>query len=120
MSIFFIVTAILSLILTIHSIYSTRKQKLSLVFAIGGLLGSIMGYAIKYIPTIWEKPLDSPNAPTYEKFIIINLSYGEWLMVLIVVLIFLSISKLYEEKQPKALPPTEEKTKMKGWWQFWR
>jgi len=98
-------------------------------------LGSIMGYAIKYIPTIWEKPLDSPNVPTYEKFIVINLSYGEWLMVLIIVLIFLSISKLYEEKQPKALPSTEEKTteektteektteektKKKGWRQFWK
>ena len=98
LSIFFIVTAILSLILTIYCIYSTRKQKLSLVFAIGGLLGSIIGYAIKYIPTIWEKPFDRPT-PSYERFIIINLSYGEWLMVLIIVLICLSILKLYEEKQ---------------------
>jgi L-cystine uptake protein TcyP (sodium:dicarboxylate symporter family) len=112
LSIFFIVTAILSLILIIYSIYSTRKQKLSLVFAIGGLLGSIMGYAIKYIPTIWEKPLDRP-VPSYEKLIIINLSYGEWLMVLIIVLIFLSISKLYEEKQAMS-PPSEEEAKKKG------
>ena len=109
LSIFFIVTAILSLILIIYSIYSTRKQKLSLVFAIGGLLGSIMGYAIKYIPTIWEKPLDNPNVPSYEKLIIINLSYGEWLIVLIIVLIFLSISKLHEEKQA-----SEEEAKKKG------
>jgi hypothetical protein len=116
LSIFFIVTTILSLIM----INLTRKQRLSLVFAIGGLLGSIIGYAIKYIPTIWERPLDRPNVPAYEKFIIINLSLGEWLMVLIIVLIFLSISKLYEEKLPKALPPTEEKTKKKGWWQFWK
>jgi L-cystine uptake protein TcyP (sodium:dicarboxylate symporter family) len=99
LSIFFIVTAILSLILTIYSTYSTRKQKLSLVFAIGGLLGSITGYAIKYIPTIWEKPFDRPTVPAYEKFIIINLSYGQWLMFLIIVLICLSILKLYEEKQ---------------------
>jgi L-cystine uptake protein TcyP (sodium:dicarboxylate symporter family) len=98
LSIFFIVAAILSLVLIIYSIYSTRKQKLSLVFAIGGLLGSIIGYAIKYIPTIWEKPFDRP-VPSYEKLIIINLSYGEWLIVLIIVLIFLSISKLHEEKQ---------------------
>ena len=34
----------------------------------------------------------------YEKFIIINLSCGEWLIVLIIVLIFLSIAQLYEEK----------------------
>ena len=98
LSIFFIVTAILSLILTIYSTYSTRKQKLSLVFAIGGLLGSIIGYAIKYIPTIWEKPFDKPT-PSYEKLIMINLSYGEWLIVLIITLICLSILKLYEEKQ---------------------
>jgi L-cystine uptake protein TcyP (sodium:dicarboxylate symporter family) len=111
LSIFFIVTAILSLILIIYSIYSTRKQKLSLVFAIGGLLGSIIGYAIKYIPTIWEKPLDRPNVPSYEKLIIINLSYGEWLIVLIIVLIFLSISKLYEEKQAMSPPPEEEAKK---------
>jgi L-cystine uptake protein TcyP (sodium:dicarboxylate symporter family) len=96
--IFFIVTAILSLILAIYSIYSTRKQKLPLVFAIGGLLGSIIGYVIKYIPTIWERPYDRPT-PTYERFIVINLSYGEWLMVLIITLICLSILKLYEEKQ---------------------
>ena len=62
-------------------------------------MGSIIGYAIKYIPAIWERPLDRPNVPTYEKFIIINLSYGEWLMVLIITLIGLSILKLYEEKQ---------------------
>jgi L-cystine uptake protein TcyP (sodium:dicarboxylate symporter family) len=110
--IFFIVTAILSLILAIYCIYSTRKQKISLVFAIGGLLGSITGYAIKYIPTIWEKPFDRPT-PAYEKLIIINLSYGEWLIVLIIVLIFLSIAKLYEEKQAM-LPPSEEKAKKKG------
>ena len=116
LSIFFIVTTILSLIL----INLTRKQRLSLVFAIGGLLGSIIGYAIKYIPTIWERPLDRPNVPAYEKFIIINLSLGEWLMVLIIVLIFLSISKLYEEKLPKALPPTEEKAKAKSWWHIWK
>ena len=61
-------------------------------------MGSIIGYAIKYIPTIWEKPFDRPT-PSYERFIIINLSYGEWLMVLIIVLICLSILKLYEEKQ---------------------
>lgn len=97
-SIFFIVTAILSSILAIYCIYSTRRQKLSLIFAIGGLLGSIMGYAIKYIPTIWEKPFDRPTS-SYERLIIINLSYGQWLMLLIIVLIFLSISKLYEEKQ---------------------
>ena len=109
LSIFFIATTILSLILIIYSIYLTRKQKLSLVFAIGGLLGSIIGYAIKYIPTIWEKPLDNPNVPSYEKLIIINLSYGEWLIVLIIVLIFLSISKLYEEKQA-----SEEEAKKKG------
>jgi L-cystine uptake protein TcyP (sodium:dicarboxylate symporter family) len=114
LSIFFIVTAILSLILIIYSIYSTRKQKLSLVFAIGGLLGSIIGYAIKYIPTMWEKPLDSSNVPRYEKFIIINLSYGGWLMVLIIVLIFLSISKLYEERLPEPLLPTEEEANKKG------
>ena len=112
LSIFFIVTAILSLILTIYCIYSTRKQKLSLVFAIGGLLGSIIGYAIKYIPTIWEKPFDRPT-PAYERLIIINLSYGEWLIVLIIVLIFLSIAKLYEEKQAMLLP-SEEKAKKKG------
>lgn len=112
LSIFFIVSAILSLILVIYSIYSTRKQKLSLVFAIGGLLGSIMGYAIKYIPTIWEKPLDRP-VPSYEKLIIINLSYGEWLIVLIIVLISLSISKFYEEKQVM-LPQSEEEAKKKG------
>lgn len=98
LSIFFIVTAILSSILAIYCIYSTRRQKLSLIFAIGGLLGSIIGYAIKYIPTIWEKPFDRPT-PSYERLIIINLSYGQWLMLLIIVLIFLSISKLYEEKQ---------------------
>ena len=98
LSIFFIATAILSLILTIYSIYSARKQKLSLVFAIGGLLGSITGYAIKYIPAIWEKPFDRPTPP-YERFIVVNLSYGEWLMVLIITLICLSILKLYEEKQ---------------------
>ena len=98
LSIFFIATAILSLILTGYSIYFPRKQRLSLVFAIGGLLGSIIGYAIKYIPTIWEKPFDRPT-PSYERFIIVNLSYGEWLMVLIVTLIGLSILKLYEEKQ---------------------
>lgn len=61
-------------------------------------MGSIVGYAIKYIPTIWEKPFDRPT-PSYERLIIINLSYGQWLMLLIIVLIFLSISKLYEEKQ---------------------
>jgi len=72
-------------------------------------MGSIIGYAIKYIPKIWEKPLDSPNVPSYEKLIIINLSYGEWLIVLIIVLIFLSISKLYEEKQA-----SEEEAKQKG------
>ena len=109
LSIFFIVTAILSLILTIYSTYSTRKQKLSLVFAIGGLLGSITGYAIKYIPAIWEKPFDRPTPP-YERFIVVNLSYGEWLMVLIIVLMFLSISKLYEEKQAMS-PPSEEEAK---------
>jgi L-cystine uptake protein TcyP (sodium:dicarboxylate symporter family) len=98
LSIFFIVTAILSMILAIYCIYSTRKQKLSLIFAIGGLLGSITGYAIKYIPTIWEKPYDRPTPP-YERFIVVNLSYGEWLMVLIITLICLSILKLYEEKQ---------------------
>ncbi len=98
LSIFFIATAILSLILTVYSIYSARKQKLSLVFAIGGLLGSIIGYAVKYIPAIWEKPFDRPT-PAYEKLIIINLSYGEWLMVLIITLICLSVLKLYEEKQ---------------------
>jgi L-cystine uptake protein TcyP (sodium:dicarboxylate symporter family) len=98
LSIFFIVTAILSLILTIYSIYSTKRQRLSLVFAIGGLLGSIIGYVIKYIPAIWEKPFDRPT-PSYERFIVINLSYGEWLMVLIITLICLSILKLYEEKQ---------------------
>ena len=98
LSIFFITTAILSLILTVYSIYSAREQKLSLVFAIGGLLGSIIGYAVKYIPAIWEKPLDRPT-PSYEKLIVINLSYGEWLMVLIITLIGLSILKLYEEKQ---------------------
>ena len=100
-SIFFIVTAILSLILIIYSIYSKRKQKLSLVFAIGGLLGSIIGgYAIRYIPTIWEKPYDRPNVPTYEKLIIINLSTGEWLVILVITLIGLSILKLYEERHP--------------------
>jgi hypothetical protein len=109
LTIFFIVAAILSLILAIYFIYSTRRQRLSLVFAIGGLLCSIIGYAIKYIPTIWEKPLDRANVPSYEKFIIINLSYGEWLMVLIIVLIFLSISKLHEEKQAM-LPPSEEES----------
>jgi L-cystine uptake protein TcyP (sodium:dicarboxylate symporter family) len=98
LSIFFIVTAILSLILIIYSIYSKKKQKLSLVFAIGGLLGSIIGYAVKYVPTIWEKPLDRP-VPSYEKLIIINLSYGEWFMILVITLIGLSILKLYEEKQ---------------------
>lgn len=98
LSIFFIVTAISSLILAIYCIYSKRKQKLSLVFAIGGLLGSIIGYAIKYIPTIWEKPLDR-TTPSYERLIIINLSYGEWLMILIITLICLSLLKLYEEKQ---------------------
>lgn len=98
LSIFFIVTAILSSILAIYCIYSTRKQKLSLIFAIGGLFGSIVGYAVKYIPTIWEKPFDRPT-PSYERLIIINLSYGQWLMLLIIVLIFLLISKLYEEKQ---------------------
>ena len=97
LSIFFIVTAILSLILIGYSIYSARKQKLSLVFAIGGFLGSILGYAVKSIPAVWEKPLDR-HVPSYEKLIIINLSYGEWLMVLIIILIFLSILKLYEEK----------------------
>ena len=98
LSIFFIVTSILSLILIIYSIYLTRKQKLSLVFAIGGLLGSIIGYAIKYIPTIWERPSERP-IPPYEKMITINLSMGEWLMFFIIILICLSILKLYEEKQ---------------------
>ncbi len=86
LSIFFIVTTIFSLILTIYSIYLTRKQKfvmrisnnehsrkLSLVFAIGGLLGSIIGYAIKYIPTIWERPFERPNLiPPYETMITIR------------------------------------------------
>ena len=98
LSIFFIVTAILSLILIGYSIYSARKQKLSLVFAIGGFLGSILGYTTKYAPGVWEKPFDRPT-PSYEKLIIINLSYGEWRMVLIITLIGLSILKLYEEKQ---------------------
>ncbi len=96
--IFFIVTAILSLTLIGYSIYSARKQRLSLIFAIGGFLGSILGYAVEYIPAVWERPFDRP-VPSYEKLIIINLSYGEWLMVLIITLMFLSISKLYEEKQ---------------------
>ena len=100
LSIFFIVTAILSLFLIIYCIYSKKKQKLSLVFAIGGLLGSILGYVIKYIPAIWEKPFDRPNVPTVERLIIINLSYGEWLMVLIITLIGLSVLKLYEENHP--------------------
>ena len=100
LSIFFIVTAILSLMLIIYNIYSKRKQKLSLFFAIGGLLGSIIGYAIKYIPMMWEKPIDRPNVPNVERLIIINLSYGDWLIVLIIVLIGLSILKLYEEKHP--------------------
>jgi hypothetical protein len=99
--IFFIVTAVLSLKL----IDLTRKpKKISLVFAIGGLLGSIIGYAIKcipikYTPMIWEKPLDRPNVPTLEKLIIINFSWGDWLIVFIIVVIFLSIAQLYEEKQ---------------------
>lgn len=97
LSIFFIATAILSLVLTGYSIYSSRKQKLSFVFAIGGFLGSILGYAVKYVPAVWQKPLETP-VPSYEKLVIINLSYGEWLMVLIITLIFLSIVKLYEEK----------------------
>ena len=98
LSIFFIVTAILSLILIGYSIYSARKQKSSLVLAIGGFLGSILGYAVKYIPAVWEKPFDRP-VPSYEKLIVINLSYGEWLMVLIITFILLSILKLYEERQ---------------------
>ncbi len=101
LSIFFILASILSLGLIIYSIYLKQKQKLSLVFAIGGLLCSIIGaYAIKYIPTIWEKPFDRPNVPSYEKLIIINLSTGEWLVVLIITLIGLSILKIYEEKNP--------------------
>ncbi len=98
LSIFFIVTGVLSLILIGYSVSSTRKQKLSLVFAIGGFLGSILGYTTKYASGVWEKPFDRP-VPSYEKLIIINLSYGEWLMVLIITLIGLSILKLYEEKQ---------------------
>ncbi len=96
-SIFFVITAILSLILIGYSIYSAREQKLSLIFAIGGLLCSIMGYAAENIPAVWEKPLDRPVS-SFERLIIINLSYGEWLMVLIVTLLFLSVWKLYEEK----------------------
>ena len=117
LSIFFIGTTILSLILTIYSIYSIRtstnghSRKLALVFAIGGLLGSLIGYAIKYIPTIWERPSERP-IPPYEKMITINLSMGEWLMVLIIILICLSILKLYEEKQA-TLPQSEEEVKKK-------
>ncbi len=96
-SIFFIITAILSLILMGYYAYFAKKQKLSLIFVIGGLLGSILGYTAKYASGICEKPFDRP-VPSYEKLIVINLSYGDWLMVLIITLIGLSILKLYEEK----------------------
>lgn len=70
-------------------------------------MGSILGYAIEYIPATWKKP-SNRSVPSYEKLIITNLSYGEWLMILIITLIFLSISKLYEEKQAMLLPSEEE------------